>query len=82
MKNYTTNKENEKVLGYETSGKEVVEELKSASSRISDLERSCYRVDNCDCPSCVCHKSKVTLPIAPAGIAAATPVMIFATAVD
>jgi hypothetical protein len=81
MQNYTTNKGSENMQkGYDSSSEKIIEELESAPSKISDLERSCYQFDKCSCPSCVCHKSKVTLPVAPMCMAAAAPIMVIAVA--
>jgi len=82
MQTYRTEKENENnsVEGYKTdlASKAVIEELQSASSRISDIEIPLYiAMGDCpSCPSCLCTKAKYLLPLAPGGIAATTPIMI------
>ena len=79
MEEYRTeSKNNYKKMGYE----KVINKLQKAPSRISDIESICYEVDNCECPSCLCHKAKFLLPLAPGGIAAATPVLMLATAAE
>lgn len=80
MQIYRTEREdkNKPLEGYTTnlSSDAVIEELKTASSRVPNIENICYQVDNCSCPSCLCDEADFLLALAPGGIAATTPIMI------
>jgi len=58
----------------------AIRELQESPSRVYDTNDLANNVDNCSCPSCVCHKVKWLLPLAPGGIAAATPILVIAVA--
>ncbi len=75
MEQYRLNRE-------DNSKDSVVYELQNSASRVHDSNDSAYNVDNCECPSCLCHKAKFLLVLAPAGISAATPVMVVAVAAE
>jgi len=58
----------------------AIYELQNSPSRVPDPNDLEYNVDNCSCPSCLCHKAKWLLPLAPGGIAATTTLLVVTVA--
>lgn len=58
----------------------VVYELQNSPTKVDNSKDLAYSVDNCSCPSCLCTSAKYLYPLAPAGIAAATPILVIAVA--
>ncbi len=75
-------KENTEIKYKKNLTKKVIDELQTTSSKISDIENLCYKVDNCDCPSCGCTEAEFLYVLAPGGMVATTPIMLLAVAAD
>ena len=61
MEQYRLNKE-------DNLGDSVVYDLQNSAFRVHDSNDVAYNVDNCECPSCLCHKAKFLFPLAPGGM--------------
>ena len=83
MQTYVEKNKNNFLRKYETGleSKAIIEELRSAPSRISDIEIGSYFASgNCpSCPSCLCTQANYLIALAPGGLAAAGLVLVACT---
>lgn len=70
--------------GQEGKVESLLNKLQSSPSRMYDINSIKYNVDNCECPECPCcdPDMKWLWPVGAGVLAASTPILVAATAVD
>ena len=76
MQIYETSKQNIERMCSTGNTYDIVNRLKSAPSRISDIENRCYETDKCDCPECPECTCDIIKVLSIPGAAAATALLV------